>query len=365
MEILESIIQPQSLDRIELLSYLTTIAYMILLPYLGLLLSSALLSSIFNSRGKSYKNIHYIKLAKDIIALPTFNLFASLGLVILPLFVLMFTYAQLVQSSSQLVFDNLFYLIFLIIPSIFLMYISKGSFALKDITKLVNKTKESDTDKEVEFKFYKSWKFKLLAISTPVAFLLLLLASYILLAGISLISDSSRWETVTSLSDMLWNEATLISFLFFLSVSFALTSVVALYLYFKPESYHDKSDRKYSDLMKKFFLNTAIIFVIVQPLLYALDVMSVPSIALSNSLFIISIGVITLLLIIVSLLYHMIKENELKYRGIVLFLFIGLFALLAMKVQVGFDTSSQLQIQKIIKVYEVQSAEMEEQLGMK
>ncbi|MCF6271452.1 MAG: hypothetical protein L3J41_17210 [Melioribacteraceae bacterium] len=365
MEILESIIHPQSFQRIELLSYLTTLAYMILLPYLGLLLSATLLSSLFNSRGKSSKNIHFIKLAKDVISIPTFNLIASLGLILFPLFALMFTYAQLIQESSQLVFDNLFYLIFLIIPAIFLIYIYKNSFALKGIAKLVNKTKETDTDQEKGFAIYKTWEFKLLTNSSLLAFFLLLVSSYILLAGISLISDSSRWETITSLSDMLWNESTLISFLFFLSVSLALTSVLALYLYFKPDSYHEKSDRKYSDLMKKFFLNTAIIFVIVQPLLYALDVMSVPSVALSNSLFGISIGVLTLLLIIVSLLYHMIKENELKYRGVVLFLFIGLFALLAMKVQVGFNTSSQLQIQEVIKAHDVHATEIKEQLDLK
>jgi len=365
MEILENIIHPQSIQRIELLSYLATISYMILLPYLGLLLSSTLLSCMFSGKGKRSKNSHFIKFSKDLIAIPTFNVFASLGLLLLPLFALMFTYAQIVQSSSQLVFDNLFYLIFLIVPAIFLIYIYKDSFELNDIAKLVNKTKESETDKDDEFKIYEFKTIKLLTNSPRLAFYLLFAASYILIAGITLISDSSRWETAVSLSDMLWNDATIISFLYFFSASLALTSVLALYLYFKPGSYHETSDRKYSDMMRKFFLNTAMIFVLVQPILYAIDVMSVPSVALSNSLFGISIGILTLLLIIVSLLYYMIKEGELKYRGVVLFLFIGLFALLAIKVQVAFNTSSQLQIQEVIKSYDAHSAEMQDQIGMK
>lgn len=365
MEILEGIIHPQSIQRIELLSYLATISYLILLPYLGLLLSSTLLSCMFNYRGKKYKNAHYIKLSKDLISLPTFNLFASLGIVLLPLLTLMFTYAQIVQSSSQLVFDNLFYLIFLIVPAIFLIYIYKDSFELSDISKLVNKTKESESDKNEEFSIYNFATIKLLTNSSRLAFWLLLISSYIFIAGISLISDSSRWESVTSLSDMLLNEVAVISFLYFFSVSLALTSVLALYVYFKPGSYHEVSDRKYSDIMKKFFLNTAMIFVLVQPILYAIDVMSVPSVALSNSLFGISIGILIVLLIIVSLLYYMIKEGELKYRGVVLFLFIGLFALLAMKIQVGFNTSSQLQVKEVIKTYNVQSVEIQEQLGIK
>ncbi len=365
MEILESIIHPQSVQRIELLSYMTTIAYMILLPYLGLLLSSTLLSCMFNGRGKRSKNAHYIKLSRDLITLPTFNLHASLGLVLLPLFALMFTYAQIVQSSSQLVFDNLFYLIFLIVPAVFLIYIYKDSFELSDIAKLVNKTKESESNKDDEFGIYKFTTIKLLTNSPRLAFYLLFAASYILIAGITLISDSSRWETAVSLSDMLWNDATIISFLYFFSASLALTSVLALFLYFKPGSYNETSDRKYSDMMKRFFLNTAMIFVLVLPILFTLDLMSVPTIALSNSLFGISIGVITILLIVASLLYQMLKDGELKYRGVTLLLFIGLFALLAVKVQVAFDTSAQLQVKEVIKAYDAHSAELQEQLGMK
>ncbi len=365
MDILESIIHPQSVQRIELLSYITTIAYMILLPYLGLLLSSTLLTCMFNGRGKRSKNAHYIKLSKDLITLPTFNLHASLGLVLLPLFALMFTYAQIVQASSQLVFDNLFYLIFLIVPAIFLIYIYKDSFELSDIAKLVNKTKEDESNKDDEFSIYKFTTIKLLTNSPRLAFYLFFASSYILIAGITLISDSTRWETATSLSDMLWNDATIISFLYFLSSSLALTAVLALYLYFKPNSYHETSDRKYSDMMKRFFLNTAMIFVLVLPILFTLDLMSVPTIALSNSLFGISIGVITILLIIASLLYHMIKDSEMKYRGATLFLFIGLFALLATRVQVAFNTSAQLQVKEVIKTYEASVTEMNEQLGVK
>ena len=358
MEILESIIHPQSVQRIELLSYLTTIAYMILLPYLGLLLGSTLLSSMFNGRGKRARNAHYIKLSKDLISIPTFNLLASLGIVLFSLFILMFSYAQVVQSSSQLVFDNLFYLIFLIVPAIVLIYIYKDSFELNDIAKLVNTTKETETNVDEEFKIYGFKTIKLLTNSSRLAFYLLFASSYILIAGITLISDSTKWGATSTLSDMLWNGATFISFLNFFSISIALTSVVALYLYFKPGTYHEISDRKYSDFMKKFFLNTAMIFVLVLPVLYTLDVMSVAPVALSNSLFGISIGVLVLLLLIASLLYYMIKENMLHYRGIVLFLFIGLFALLALKVQVSFDTSSQLQVKKVVAHFD----ELSEQL---
>ncbi|MDA3861710.1 MAG: hypothetical protein PF445_10825, partial [Melioribacteraceae bacterium] len=227
MEILESIIHPQSAQRIELLSYITTIAYMILLPYLGLLLSSTLLSCMFNSRGKRTKNSHFVKLSKDLISLPTFSVYASLGLVLLPLFALMFTYAQIVQTSSQLVFDQLFFLIFLIVPAVFLIYIYKDSFELSDIAKLVGKTKETEDNKEDEFNIYNFKTIKLLTNSSRISFYLLFAASYILIAAITLISDSSRWETAVSISDMLWNEATIISFLYFFSTSIALTSVLA------------------------------------------------------------------------------------------------------------------------------------------
>lgn len=357
MEILENIIHPQSAQRIELLSYVTTIAYMILLPYLGLLLSSTLLSCMFNCKGKRKKNPHYIKMAKDLITLPTFNLHASLGIVLLPLFALMFTYAQIVQASSQLVFDYLFYLIFLIVPAVFLIYIYKDSFELNDISVLVNENDISKDNKDDAFKIYSFKTIKLLTNSPRFAFYLLIAASYILIAGITLISDSSRWETATTLSDMLWNDATIISFLYFFSASLALTSILALYVHFKPTA-TKVVDNEYARMSKRFFLNTAMIFILVQPILHTIDIMSVPKVAISNSLFGISIGIIIILLIVVSLLYHMLKEGELKHRGVILFLYIGLFALLAVKVQVAFNTSSQLQVKKVLKIYNAHSTEL-------
>lgn len=357
MEILENIIHPQSIQRIELLSYIATISYMILLPYLGLLLSSTLLSCLFNGKGKKYKNSHYIKLSKDLVTIPTFNIYASLGLVLFPLLSIMFVYAQIVQTSSQLVFDNLFFIIFLIVPAILLIYTYKDSFELADIARLVNKTNEIESEKEV-FSIYKYKSIKLLTNSSRIAFYLLFASSYILIAGITLISDSSRWETASSINDMLFNASTLISFLYFISISLALTSVVALYRYFQPESNKQIIDSQYGKMIKKFFLNTSMIFLLVLPVLYLLDLMSVPKVALSNSLFGISIVVMIVLLLIVTLLYQMMKNNHLKYRGIILFLFIGLFALLSIKVQVAFNTSAQLQVKEVLKTYDASAAKM-------
>ena len=365
MEILENIIHPQSLQRIELLSYLATISYMILLPYLGLLLSSTLLSCMFNGKGKTYKNAHYIKLSKDLITIPTFNLYASLALVLFPLFSLMFFYAQIVQASSQLVFDNLFYIVFLIVPALLLIYVYRDSFELSEIAKLVNKNDEDNSAKSKEFNVYNFKSIKLLTNSSRFAFYLLFVSSYILIAAITLINDSSRWATSNSISSMLFNEATLISFLYFLSTSFALTSVLALYLYFKPNSNNDESNIKYQNMIKKFFQNTAMIFLLVQPILYTVDLMSIPKVALSNSLFGITILVMIDLLLIVTLLYQMMKNNHLKYRGVILFLFIGLFALLSIKLQIAFDTSAQLQVKEIISVYDAKMVITTEQLGVK
>lgn len=364
MEFIENIIIPQSAQRIELLSYLTTISYMILLPYLALLFGSTLLSCMFNGRGKSNKNAHFIKLSKDLIDLPTFNIYATLGIILLPLFTLMFAYIQIVQDSALLVFDNLFYIVFLLIPAVALVYIFKYSFGLSDIAKLVNKTKDGSTEREEEFNIYKVTIIKVLTNSSRLAVYLLLASTYILIASIKLISDSSRLNSVTSLSDMLFTDATIISFLYFLSVSFALTSVLALYVYFNPKSYYELSERKYADTVKKFFLNTAMIFVLVQPLIYAIDVMSIPKSALSDSIFAISIFVLFVLLLIYSLLYYMIRYNDLKYRGWIIILFVGLFALLAAKDQATFNTSTQLQVKKVVKAYEAKTMEVKTLLGI-
>ena len=62
-----------------------------------------------------------------------------------------------------------------------------------------------------------------------------------------------------------------------------------LYKLYKPGSENANIDTDYSKYVKKFSLNTAIIFTLAQAILYTVSLTAIPKVAISNSIFLISI----------------------------------------------------------------------------
>ena len=144
----------------------------------------------------------------------------------------------------------------------------------------------------------------------------------------------------------------------------AMTSVSILYILFKPGSEYSKNPNEESQYIRDFSLKTAMIFTIVQPVLFMLELFTVPKIALSSSLFVLSIFILALLLLLVSLYYFMLKDNDLKFRKGAFVLTLLLFLFISVKDQVSFDTSSQLQVKNLLLDYEQYETEFKSQMGI-
>jgi len=364
MNFLENIALPQSLEHIELLSYLILLTLVILLPYLGILFGSTLLSVMFNSKGRVYKNNIYIKFSKDLIDLITLNRSSAVALGLLPILSMAFIMAQLMQGSGSDITGDMIFSLFLLLAAIISIFTFKDSFRLSPIVKLCSSDRWNDESLKDNFDFYKKTDTKFILQSGLYGFILLSFSIYVFIAAFNFASNSARWGSEVSIFELLFSPESIIAFISFTSLSLAVTAVLVLYKLFKPGSQNSELNTNYSKYVKKFSLNTAIIFTIAQPILYAVSLMSTPKVALNNSIFLISMVIISLLFVLTVMFYYMIKESHLKYRGNALFIMFILFLLVSMKEQVAFDTSSQLQNEKIVANYLVHKNALLEKMGV-
>lgn len=361
MDILENIALPQSAPHIELLSYLIVITLLILLPYISVLFGSTLLSVMFNRKGRAYANTTYIKFSKKLIDLVTFNKSAAIGLTIVPIFSLTFIYMQLLQNTGADIFDHMLFAVVILFSALILIFTFKYSFHLSDILNLIDTEKAHDLQ---DFQIYKQKTNSLLLKSGPIGFIFLAVSLYIIIGVVKYASDSTSWGEHKSLSDLIFSSQTLIPFLYFVSLSFATTSITILYIFFKPNSEYFLKPNDESNYIRNFALKTAMIFTLVQPVLFMLELFTVPKIALSTSLFGITVFILGLLLLQASFYYFMLKDNDVKYRKGAFILALLLFVFIAVKEQAAFDTSSQLQVKSLISDYDKYEVEFKSKLGI-
>jgi len=223
MDFLDKLAIPQSLHHIQLLKYMLVITYVILLPYLGVLLGTTMFSVMYNSKGRRLNNPIYIRFSKNLIDFLTQNKVMVLGLGVVPMLSAMFCYAQLLSNSGVGVSENIFFSILIFIAAAISIYIYKYSFHLKDVLKLVetkNLSTDNQDDKVVDdFMFYQNSTNRMLIRSGSYGLILLLVSLYIFVGAMQLAGDSSRWGEGISIFNILLSASTFIYFLFYLAAS--------------------------------------------------------------------------------------------------------------------------------------------------
>ncbi len=361
MENLENIALPQSALNLEVLSYLAILTLVILLPYLSVLLGSTLLSIMFNRKGRAYNNSKYIKFSKKLIDLVTFSKSAAFGLAIVPTLSLAFIYTQFLQNSGADVYYNMIFAIALLFSALILVFTYKYSFQLSYILNLADSRESHNSE---EFKVYQDKTNSLLLKSGPLGFFLLLIAIYLIIGAMKYAGDSSSWNVDNSLFSLIFSSQAIISFLYFVSISIFVTCIAVLYLFFKPGSEYSKHKSDESEYIRNFVLKTAMIFILVQPTLFLLEIFTIPRVALSTTPFLLTIFILAILLLLSIQLYYMLKESNVRYRKGAFVLTLLLFFIISIKEQSVFDTSAQFQVKNLVASYEVYENEFKSSLGV-
>ena len=357
MDFLENAVLPQSAHHMVLLKYLLALTFLIVLPYLSVLIGSTLLSVYYNSKSRRSGNVQHSKLAKQLIDLVTFKKSLPFGLGAVPMLSAMFCYAQLLHLADTGVPQYIFVSLILFLIGIVFIYTYKYSSHLKDILGKIN-----DSDEEANS--YKLKAANLLNKTGKYGLLFLLASAYLFIGSIELAIDSSRWAESSSILGVILSLSTLTYFLYFITASIAVTAAVLLYYYFRPNSEWAESDEEYKTFIKRFALTRGLVTTIILPALIALNIFATPGVALNGIVFGAVIIVLFIILLIANLFYMMLKESNTKFSTSVIYLFIILFTFLVIKEQAAFSTSTQDQFQKLSTNYDAYRAKLNEELGI-
>lgn len=357
MDFLENAVLPQSAHHMVLLKYLLALTFLIILPYLSLLVGSTVLSLYYNAKGRMNNDDRATKFSKQLIDLATFNKSIVFGLGAIPMLSAMFCYAQLLHLTNTGVPQYIFVSLLFFIAGAVLIYTYKYSSHLKDI---LGRIKDSDEEADT----YKLKSANLLNRTGKYGLLLLLISVYIFIGSVELAVDANRWEEVTSILGVLFSLNTLAYFLYFIVVSISVTSAVLLYYYFRPNSEWNESDEEYKNYVKNFSLSRGLISTIILPALVVLNVLLTPGVALSGIFFGAIVIIFFIVLLIANLFYMMLKDSDTRFSTSVIYLFVILFTFWVVKEQAAFSTSSADQFQKLSANYEDYRAKLNEEMGI-
>jgi len=362
MEILDKAVLPQSAHHMVLIKYLIVAAQVIFVSYTGLLFGSLAFSLYFRKRALIKKDETYYKLAEEIIESVTFNRVIAIGLGLVPLLSCMFGYAQLLNGTGSSAEGYLFVSALFLFNAILLVHSYKNGFFfdLNSLNYGQSHIAESDLKKNKK----RSKAVKLFGKSGQFAFIFLLISIYLFSFAVQLATDTSRWNDIQNIWQVIFSLDSFVFFLQFISLSVTITSGMILYRYFRTNSEITEISIEHKNNLREFLLNRGLISMILLLCFIVLSVMVRSRYSLSYNVFLYSAAALCLILLVSSFYYLMIKQSDAKYSTTSLFLMMIVVFILIIRDQYSFDVSTKKQFAILASNYNAFEAGVKEKLGL-
>ncbi len=355
MDFLDKLVILQSGDNLNLLYYTLILAYIILIPSLGVVSGASILSLYLNKKGRKNGNETYLRFSRDLITNALFSKSAIFSFGIVPLLAILFGYIQLFHQLSNAIAAWIFIVLLINLAALILLYIYKYTFQLEQIIKPVELSPEAEKFKKGNFKLHKRaglWGVIFLYISV-----------FILNGCIEFAYGRFYLDVNKNIISSLLSFAAINKFLIFFAFSFALTSAGILFYSNRMQKEAELVNSNYYNFIEKFSLTSGIISILVLPVFILIHLLKMPQLSLSGTIFSISLVVILLLLLSAHYYYLMIKEKHKVYVNHVLYIIIMISVLLVIQDVNGFKTSSQKQIVTLTARFDKMLASIAEKSG--
>jgi cytochrome c len=326
MNFIDQIVVPPSANHILLLRYIFIVSLLIFLPYLGMMMGASFISVYFNRKENSMLS----RFAKDVIEKLAITKNAELGLGIIPLFSILFIYAQLLYQANTITVSILSLSVILFIAAFISIYKYRSGFEIESVIKSLKNSGSKENKEAAEFE---ERLVRNSSASGKIGTTLLYIAAYLFVGSMALASSPDRWADVNNILQVLFSGATIFNFVFLLALAGTLSGAAILFYFFKwPASGTGKQgglndmDEEYSAFVKHFGINLAFISSIALPVLMFFSFLFLPENALSNDVFLFIILLIAAALVLSNVLYMMYKNSETSYAVPVFFFVLVIFA---------------------------------------
>jgi cytochrome c len=372
MGFLDKLVLPQSLEHIHLLHYMTILVMFLFIPFFSVVLSGVLISLRYHKKGIREGSNFHLRFAKEIIEIVTINKSTLIVLGVVPLVALILIYSQFLHNADVSSVNLFLFALEFAFFGLLLVFFYRFSFSVKNIFNALSpltEERKKDLDSSVlnDFDYYKSrmnkvsYKFGLWG-----AFLLYV-ASYFYIAAVSFATYPEYWGSSWNLYKIFSSYFVFFKWIQFFTLSFAITGGLILFVYFfwegglKSEDKDEVTANEYLQFVKKSALNLTLSFLLMQPLLIGLNLILLPQVSLSSTVFGFSLFGLFLIFICYHFLYDMIKNSHVKFSGWIFILVVISSFMFIVSDQLAFGNSTKQHSAILAFEYETELAKIKKE----
>lgn len=348
MDFFNSIALPQSHEHLVLLKYLLVLTFTLFIPYLAILIGSSSFSVFLKRKSVKENNNKYLKIVRDLVNIAAMNKSVVYALGIIPLISAIFCYVQLLQNSSSNVVVLLILSFITFVLGIILFFSFKNSLNLKTIFDQVDNSKINFAENETKetFESYRNEALAKFGKTDLWSLIFFLLSALFFVSAVENAANAEKWGSDYSVLSIIFSFRTLSYFLYMIVLSLSVTSITALFYYYKIRT-EEKVDAEYLKFVREFTLSKGLIFTILLPIFVLLRILHTPQNALAYNIFMITLVLLISILFIATFLYIMMKDSKANYITVLVVLTVVLFVSSNAKDQAAFNTTSKEHLAKI------------------
>ncbi len=287
MPSIESLVLPPPANQLTLFGYLIILVTFLHITFISVFLGSSLLSVIFNILDKRQPNPKYSRFAKDLLETGIYNKSFGVILGLLPLMTLSVLFSQILYGSGLPIhtfFNSAFFFLAL---GLILIYMYQHTFPQRD----------------KQFLLHICWGILGLAV--------LFGAYFIFIGGTTLITDFEKRSFIQRPDpySLLFSWSVIARYKIFLFASLAITGGAALFYFFEFYEDSDSIDEDYGAFLRKFCAGLSLACIAILPVMMVWNLITLPVIALSAKVFVMTSLSIMLFVAIFYLLYGILMHG--------------------------------------------------------
>jgi cytochrome c len=319
MDFFNSLVIPQSADHIKLLHYMLILILFLFIPFISLLFGGTIISLFYRNKGYNKSNSTFLRFSKDIIEIATINKSMGIILGIVPMLTAVLIFIQLLHAANSSISGYLTGAFFISSFGIILIYSYRYSLSFNTIFDSLEEYTPKNEEVYYEFQKFKRGSINVSNKAGLFGICLLFIGMWLFTAGITFATYPGDWSKLDFFSVIL-SAKVLSRFISFIIGAFAVTGGALFFNFFFWEGGRKNLDDNYKNFVRKTGLSISFTAMTLLPVFLLIDVVLLPSVAVSFAVFSYSIAAVLLIFLVLHLLYSMVKYSNTRYSGSIFFI---------------------------------------------
>lgn len=355
-------------EHYHLLLFMMNLLFIMLVPFLGLLLGFSVLSYFYNRRGRTGGKEADLKFGQLLIDVGFATKSLVVFLAVIPALSLVFLMAQLLQETPAIAATLMSFGFLSLLIAAVLLYAYKVSYRfvglLRSYDGLLRQSKPGKSVEINDLATYRRVNERTHLRSGLAGILFLVVASFLTVGAITIAGDPEAWSSVDSLFDLLLYVPFWFRFLQFLAISAGATGVGILFFFFSWNQGGLRREPEVSVIARRDGLRLAFSSILLQPVLLLVTVATLPSVSLSGTVFGLSGLALVFFFVCAHFVYAFTKEARPGYAAYAFYTLAVALILLSTRDQLAISNATRDHAVRLAVAAERETDELKSKLGV-